>query len=67
MGKSNVIGENIRRVRVRNGETQEQLGKVIGYGATTIANYESGYRQPDIQTLVKIANHYGVSINELIE
>ena len=38
-----VIGANIRRLRLEHGETQQQLGELLGYGATTIANYESGY------------------------
>ena len=45
-----MIGENIRRLRLQYGETQEELGELIGYGATTVANYESGYRMPDLET-----------------
>lgn len=65
--KDSNIGENIRQIRIANRETQEQLGRVLGYGATTIANYESGYRQPDIGTLLEIAKHYNVDITTLIE
>jgi len=60
------IGTNIQRLRLVHKETQKQLGEIIGYGATTVANYESGYRQPDVETLKKIAEHYGVSITELL-
>lgn len=60
------IGTNIQRLRLLHKETQKQLGEIIGYGATTVANYESGYRQPDVETLKKIAEHYGVSITELL-
>ena len=45
-----VIGANIRRIRLEHGETQQQLGELLGYGATTIANYERGYRLPDLET-----------------
>lgn len=50
-----LIGENIRRLRLKHGESQEALGEFIGYGSTTIANYESGYRMPDLETFFEIA------------
>ena len=57
-----VIGANIRRIRLEHGETQQQLGEMLGYGATTIANYESGYRLPDLETFFEIGLHYGASL-----
>lgn len=45
-----IIGENIRRLRISHNETQAELGESIGYGSTTIANYESGERLPDLIT-----------------
>lgn len=64
---NNYIGRNIRSIRLRQGETQQQLGEAIGYGATTVANYESGLRYPDIETLQDIADHYDVDITELVK
>ena len=52
------IGANIRRLRIEHGETQQQLGEFLGYGPSTIANYESGYRLPDLETFFRIAFHY---------
>ena len=61
-----VIGANIRRIRLEHGETQQQLGEMLGYGATTIANYESGYRLPDLETCFESALHYGASLEEFM-
>ena len=58
------IGANIRRIRLEHGETQQQLGDFLGYGASTIANYESGYRLPDLETFFEIALHYGASLED---
>lgn len=60
-----VIGANIRRLRLEHGETQ-QLGELLGYGATTIANYESGYRLPDLETFFEIALHYRASLEDFM-
>lgn len=62
-----VIGANIRRIRLEHGETQQHLGTFLGYGATTIANYESGYRLPDLETFFRIALHYGASLEDFIQ
>lgn len=62
-----VIGANLRRIRLEHGETQQHLGTFLGYGATTIANYESGYRLPDLETFFRIALHYGASLEDFIE
>lgn len=63
----NAVGRNIREFRIKNGETQQELGEIIGYSATTVANYESGYRLPDVITARTIAEHYGVSIEALFK
>ena len=60
-----IVGENIRRLREENNETQAMLGEFLGYGATTVANYESGYRLPDLLTAYVIAQHYHVLLDEL--
>lgn len=62
-----LIGRNIRRLREKHGETQQQLGEALGYGATTITNYESGYRMPDLETFFMIAFHYEASLEDFIQ
>lgn len=60
-----IIGENIRRLRISHNETQAELGESIGYGSTTIANYESGERLPDLITAYAIAQRYHVERKNL--
>lgn len=62
-----VVGENIRRLRIQNNETQSELGEVIGYGTTAVTNYEKGDRLPDLVTAYKITRHYHASMDELME
>ena len=59
-----MIGASIKRLRIEHGETQEQLGDFLGYGSTTIANYESGYRLPDLETFFEIVIHYGAKLED---
>ena len=59
-----IIGANIRRLRTECGETQFQLAEFLGYGVSTVANYESGYRLPDLITFFEIAFHYGACLED---
>lgn len=61
-----IVGTNIKVRRMEHGETQQELAELLGYGATTVANYESGYRLPDLETLVAIAEHYEAKLDELL-
>lgn len=62
-----IVGKNIRRLRIQNQETQNELGMIIGYGATTVANYECGDRMPDLITAYRIAIHYDIRMEELLQ
>lgn len=61
------ISDNIRRLRIVNNLKQQELADAIFVSRTAIANYESGRRIPDIDTLKAIAKVFNVSINELTD
>lgn len=61
-----MIGAGIRKLRIEHGETQQQLGEYLGYGPTTIANYESGYRLPDLETFFEIVIHYEAELDDFL-
>ena len=61
-----MIGAGIRKLRIEHGETQQQLGEFLGYGPTTIANYESGYRLPDLETFFEIVIHYEAELADFM-
>ncbi|MBQ4587523.1 MAG: helix-turn-helix transcriptional regulator [Clostridia bacterium] len=49
------------------GLSQQKLGELLGFCNQTISFWESGSREPDLDTLVKIAHFFGVSVDELLE
>lgn len=61
-----MIGAGIRKLRIEHGETQQQLGEYLGYGPTTVANYESGYRLPDLETFFEIVIHYEAELADFM-
>ena len=60
------LGENIKQLRKNKGLTQKELGELIGVKSITIRKYESNEREPNFETLYKIADVLEVSINDLL-
>lgn len=55
----------LKAARILAGYNQKEAGKLIGVSVDTIANYEKGKSYPDIPTLKKIEEVYGVRYEEL--
>lgn len=60
------IGKNIKRLRQNKGLTQEQLGEVLGITGQAVSKWENGSALPDIPALPKLANYFGITIDELM-
>ena len=46
--------------------TQERLAKILHISQTTVSKYESGEIFPDLETTVKMADFFGVSLDDFI-
>lgn len=57
---------NLRTLRKQHGLSMKALGEALGLAESTISLYEAGKRQPDNDTLVKIANFFGVTTDYLL-
>jgi transcriptional regulator with XRE-family HTH domain len=61
-----IFGETLRTLRERHDMTQEALGKILNVTQSTIAYYESGKKQPTLETLLIIADYFEVSTDYLL-
>lgn len=59
------IGENIKRIRLQRGLTQDELGYLIGVPDSMIRKYELGILNPKQKRLAEIAYALGVNIEAL--
>ena len=64
--KNNVLGRNLKTLRLAKGISQRKLGEDFNVSNQTISFWENGSREPDLDTLVKIAKYFGVSIDSLL-
>ena len=61
------LGTRLTELRRRAGFTQAELGKILNISAQAISKWENDFSEPDISTLKKLAEIYGVNINEIID
>ena len=60
------IANNIRFFRKANNLTQEEVSKQLGGSKNLVSNYENGISTPDIYTLVKLADIFDITLDELV-
>ena len=58
--------KNLAMLRKAHGLSQQKLGDAVGLARNTICQYESGNRVPDVDTLIKLADYFGVTIDYLL-
>ena len=60
------LANNIRFLRKQREMSQEQLAEILGYKSyTTIQKWESGISEPPLKQLRKMADLFGVDINDM--
>lgn len=55
----------IKDLRAEKGISQNELAKALGLTQQAISAYENGLREPDLETLQKIADFFNVSVDYL--
>ncbi|HDR8183708.1 TPA: helix-turn-helix transcriptional regulator [Bacillus thuringiensis] len=61
-----MFGIRLHTLRKERKLRQEDMAKQLGIARTTYAMYEQGNREPDYNTLIKLATFFEVSIDYLL-
>ncbi len=61
------IGENVRRIRMEKGLTQERLAEKTELSLTAIQKVEAGQGGIRLETLIRIAAALGISLDILMD
>ena len=56
----------IKELREKKGLLQKEVATNLNIGLSTLSQYETGSREPDYNTLVKIAEYFNVSTDYLL-
>jgi len=60
------LAENLKKIRKSSGITQTFIAKKINISRQAYCNYEAGAREPDYETLSRIANVLGTTPNDIL-
>lgn len=60
------FNERIREARKKANYTQEEVSEITKIARSTIANYETGRNQPDIETLGILIDLYKTNARQII-
>ena len=60
------FNENLKEARLKSGLSQKELSENIGVAKSTYSLYESGKREPNVDTIKKIASLLNVSADKLL-
>lgn len=56
----------LKKIRKEKGATQDQIARYLNISRAAYTNIENGKRDPDTQTIIRLADYYGVSVDELL-
>ena len=57
--------QRIRDLREDSDKTQADMADILGMWLNTYRNYEAGNREPPFSFMIKLAQHYNVSLDYL--
>ena len=60
------LADRLKELRKSNKLTQEELGKILGVGKTTISMYETNNSTPNDEIKLKIADYFNISLDYLL-
>ncbi|MBR6778958.1 MAG: helix-turn-helix transcriptional regulator [Clostridia bacterium] len=64
--KNNYFGKTLKELRESKNISQRKLGEFFGVANQTISSWEKGINEPDLDTLIKIAEFFEVSTDYLL-
>lgn len=58
--------KSLKNLRIKNKKTADELSKLLNVSVQAYYKYENGKNEPNIDNLIKLADFYHVTIDELI-
>ena len=62
-----MIKEKIKNLRTKKGASQQDVADYLNVKRPTYTRYESGTNEPDLETVVKLADYFEVSVDYLLD
>ena len=66
MFSKELFGQRLSEIRMKNHDTQDDLGRVIGTGRTTVSEMEHGKKTTTAEKIALICEHYHIASDYLL-
>ena len=60
------LAHNLKFLREQMGICQDEMAKKLDVTQSAVGNWEKNHRKPDIEMIVRLAEYFGVSIDDLV-
>ena len=57
---------NIKKLRIEAGKSQQEMAKILNLSQTGYSAYEIGKSEPNVDTLIKLADYFGTTIDNIV-
>jgi transcriptional regulator with XRE-family HTH domain len=61
-----VVGKNVRKIRTVKKLSQASFAELFNLARPSVGAYEEGRSEPKLETIIQIANYFGISIDSLL-
>jgi len=61
------IGQNLKTVRKRLSQSQEETARALGLTRSSYSGYENGVAQPNVENLIAFSEYFKISIDDLLK
>ena len=62
----NNFSENLKVLRQQNSKSQNDIAKLCKTTTATVSRWENGVNEPDIYTLILLADFFEITVDELV-
>lgn len=60
------LAQNLKYLREQMGLSQRDFSEKLGLSCATIGMWEQSHRKPDIEMIVRLAEYFGVTLDDLV-
>ena len=61
------LGQKLKEARTQAGHSQDAVAKIIGVSRQSVSNWENDRTYPDIGSLLKLSDLYGLSLDGMLK
>lgn len=61
----NKFGTMLKKLRTEREISQADMARILGLSRSTVGMYERGKREPDFETLERIADYFSINLDDL--